>query len=204
MLPRLGIKMSVPKMLKYFRMCDSDGSGEIDFSEFKIDLRFNSQFVPHSTPKKEIAEISLASKDFDRPQDSSIETSKPELSGRIGASKTALSVGSPALGSHFHKQKQNAPRRTSKLTKKTNVSTIKSSTARAEISIASGGKSFTTSMQGSSFASRPQNIITQDSLSTSSHSVTLHHVHRAVEHKSTKSSLIQRATLNKKSPTALP
>ena len=38
MLPRLGIKMSVPKMLKYFRMCDSDGSGEIDFEEFKIAL----------------------------------------------------------------------------------------------------------------------------------------------------------------------
>jgi len=33
MLPRLGIKMSVPKMLKYFRMCDADGSGEIDFTE---------------------------------------------------------------------------------------------------------------------------------------------------------------------------
>ena len=38
MLPRLGIKMSVPKMLKYFRMCDSDGSGEIDFQEFKVAL----------------------------------------------------------------------------------------------------------------------------------------------------------------------
>ena len=33
MLPKLGVKMSSAKALKYFKMCDTDGSGEIDFEE---------------------------------------------------------------------------------------------------------------------------------------------------------------------------
>eukprot|EP00948_MAST-09A_sp_MAST-9A-sp1_P000646 g646.t1 len=38
MLPKLGIKVSEAKALKYFRMCDADNSGEIDLTEFKVAL----------------------------------------------------------------------------------------------------------------------------------------------------------------------
>ena len=34
-MPKLGINMSGAKLLKYFKLCDTDGSGEIDFEEFK-------------------------------------------------------------------------------------------------------------------------------------------------------------------------
>ncbi|CAM9366350.1 unnamed protein product, partial [Chrysoparadoxa australica] len=38
MLPHLGIRVAMPKALKYFRMCDTDNSGEIDLDEFKMGL----------------------------------------------------------------------------------------------------------------------------------------------------------------------
>eukprot|EP00957_Ditylum_brightwellii_P196652 14983245-Ditylum_brightwellii.AAC.1 len=38
MLPDLGIRISVPKALQYFRLCDKDDSGEIDYNEFKVAL----------------------------------------------------------------------------------------------------------------------------------------------------------------------
>lgn len=39
MLDMIGIKMTTAKALKYFKMCDVDDSGEIDFEEFKVALR---------------------------------------------------------------------------------------------------------------------------------------------------------------------
>ena len=38
MLRHLKMHMSLPKMLKYFRLCDIDASGEISFEEFKLAL----------------------------------------------------------------------------------------------------------------------------------------------------------------------
>ncbi|CAM9344623.1 unnamed protein product [Hapterophycus canaliculatus] len=38
MLPQLGINITMPKALRYFRMSDPDGSGEIDLEEFKVAL----------------------------------------------------------------------------------------------------------------------------------------------------------------------
>ena len=38
MLPELGVRMSLPKMRKYFQFCDSDHSGNIDFEEFQVSL----------------------------------------------------------------------------------------------------------------------------------------------------------------------
>ena len=38
MLPFLGIEISDAKALRYFRMCDSNNSGEIDIDEFKVAL----------------------------------------------------------------------------------------------------------------------------------------------------------------------
>ena len=38
MLEKLRIKMSSAKALKYFKMCDVDDSGEIDFEEFRVAL----------------------------------------------------------------------------------------------------------------------------------------------------------------------
>lgn len=38
MLPEFGINISLPKMRKYFRFCDSDDSGEIDLEEFRVSL----------------------------------------------------------------------------------------------------------------------------------------------------------------------
>lgn len=38
MLPSLGVKISTPRMAKYFKTCDTDQSGEIDFEEFKVAL----------------------------------------------------------------------------------------------------------------------------------------------------------------------
>ena len=37
-LPALGIEIGDAKALRYFKMCDSDGSGEIDIDEFKVAL----------------------------------------------------------------------------------------------------------------------------------------------------------------------
>lgn len=37
-LPDLGIHISIPKAMKYFKFCDSDDSGEIDFEEFQVAL----------------------------------------------------------------------------------------------------------------------------------------------------------------------
>jgi Ca2+-binding EF-hand superfamily protein len=38
MLPDLGIGLSVPTQIEYFRLCDKDCSGQIDFEEFKVAL----------------------------------------------------------------------------------------------------------------------------------------------------------------------
>ena len=38
LLPYLGITISDAKAFRYFRMCDSDGSGEIDVDEFQVAL----------------------------------------------------------------------------------------------------------------------------------------------------------------------
>ena len=38
MLPFLNIHISDAKAYRYFRMCDTDGSGEIDIDEFKVAL----------------------------------------------------------------------------------------------------------------------------------------------------------------------
>ena len=38
MLPFLNIKISDAKAYRYFRMCDTDGSGEIDVDEFQVAL----------------------------------------------------------------------------------------------------------------------------------------------------------------------
>ena len=38
MLPDLGIDLSIPKQIEYFRLCDKDGSGQIDYEEFKVAL----------------------------------------------------------------------------------------------------------------------------------------------------------------------
>jgi len=38
MLPAIGIDISLPKSIEYFRLCDKDGSGKVDFDEFKVAL----------------------------------------------------------------------------------------------------------------------------------------------------------------------
>ena len=38
LLPDLGINLSMPKQIEYFRLCDKDGSGHIDYEEFKVAL----------------------------------------------------------------------------------------------------------------------------------------------------------------------
>lgn len=38
MLPYLGITISDAKAFRYFRLCDTDGSGEIDIDEFQVAL----------------------------------------------------------------------------------------------------------------------------------------------------------------------
>jgi hypothetical protein len=37
-LPFLGVKIPDAKALRYFKICDTDGSGEIDVDEFKVAL----------------------------------------------------------------------------------------------------------------------------------------------------------------------
>ena len=37
-LPFLGVKIPDAKALRYFRICDTDGSGEIDIDEFRVAL----------------------------------------------------------------------------------------------------------------------------------------------------------------------
>ena len=50
MLPKLGIKMSNAKSLKYFKLCDTDGSGEIDIEEFKARRRRRVVAAAASSP----------------------------------------------------------------------------------------------------------------------------------------------------------
>ena len=38
MLPELGINISEAKTLRYFKFCDTDSSGQIDFEEFQVAL----------------------------------------------------------------------------------------------------------------------------------------------------------------------
>ena len=38
MLPDMGIQLSIPKQIEYFRLCDKDENGQIDFEEFKVAL----------------------------------------------------------------------------------------------------------------------------------------------------------------------
>ena len=38
MLPDLGIHLSIPKQIEYFRLWDKDGNGQIDYEEFKVAL----------------------------------------------------------------------------------------------------------------------------------------------------------------------
>lgn len=48
MLPDLGIHLSTLKQIEYFRLCDKDGSGQIDYDEFKVALFICSEEINHA------------------------------------------------------------------------------------------------------------------------------------------------------------